>query len=152
MKILQGITGLTTETDREEWLSVVDDFHIHSRFEDLDPAVPLLIYSNMASRMIVKWINDKNPIIAMNRPHLAGWAKQYTMGARRFSVNGYACTRWGTASHERFHLLNIPRQPWKVREIQRVLIAPPGKLLWFWHGIDPQIWAEQQAAFLPTKR
>lgn len=151
MRKLQGIAGLTTEADCEEWLSVVDHFQIHSRLEDLNPAVPLLTYSNMACKVIVDWINDGKPIIAMNRPHLAGWAKQYSMGARRFSVNGYACTQWGQRTHQRFPKLNIPQHAWKVRDIRRVLIAPPGKLLWFWYSIDATVWARQQAAFFADK-
>ena len=151
MRVLQGITGLTNPEDREEWLPVVDDFVIHARFEDLDPAIPLLVYSNMSSKPVVDWINAGHPIIAMNRPHLGGWAKQYTLGARRFAVNGYACTQWGNRTHDRFYLLNIPRHAWKVREIRRVLIAPPGKLLWFWHGITPEKWAQEQAQFFADK-
>jgi hypothetical protein len=151
MRVLQGLEGLTTETDRAQWLPVVDEFRMQARLEDLDPAIPLLVYSNMATSWIMDWIDRQRPVIAMNRPHLGGWAKQYTYGARRFSINGYACTRWGQRSHERFPLLNIPRHAWKVREIRRVLIAPPGKLLWFWHGIDAQQWAQEQAEFFADK-
>jgi hypothetical protein len=151
MRVLQGLVGLTTETDRAQWLPVVDEFRMQNRLEDLDPAIPLLVYSNMGSNWIVNWIDKQRPVIAMNRPHIGGWAKQYTYGARRFSINGYACTRWGSRTHDRFSLLNIPQHPWKVREIRRVLIAPPGKLLWFWQGIEATEWAQQQAAFFSDK-
>jgi len=151
MRVLQGLAGPTTEMDREQWLPVVDEFRVHARLEDLDPAIPLLVYSNMASKWIVDWIDAGKPVIAMNRPHIGGWAKQYTYGARRFSVNGYACTQWGTRTHDRFPLLNIPRHTWKVQEVRRVLIAPPGKLLWFWHAVDADEWAQQQAAFFADK-
>lgn len=151
MRVMQSVAGPTTERDRAEWLPVIDDFVMHTRFEDLDPAVPLLTYSNMASKPIVDWMRRGRPMIAMNRPHLGGWAKQYHHDARRFSVNGYACTQWGQRAHERFPLLNIPRHPWKVCDIHRVLIAPPGKLLWFWHGVDTRIWAQEQADFFADK-
>lgn len=151
MRHLQGIKGYTHVIDRDEWLPVVDDFIIYDRAEDLDPTVPLLVYSNMRAKFIVDWIEKKYPIICMNRPHMAGWTGQYATDTRRFSVNGYASTQWGHRSHDRFQLMNIPRHPWKVQEIQRVLIAPPGKLLKFWHGRDTKIWAQQQADFFTDK-
>lgn len=83
---------------------------------------------------------------------MGGWAGQYALDTRRFSVNGYACVDWGKRSYDRFPLLNIPRHPWKVRKIRRVLIAPPGKLLWFWHGIDAEDWAREQANFFSGKK
>ena len=151
MRVLQGLAGLTTETDRAQWLPVVDEFRMHTRMQDLDPDTPLLVHSNMASKWIVDWIDARRPVIAMNRPHIGGWAKQYTYGARRFSVNGYACTHWGSRTHDRFPLLNIPRHEWKVQEVRRVLIAPPGKLLWFWHALEATEWAQQQKAFFANK-
>jgi hypothetical protein len=151
MRVLQGLVGLTTETDRAQWLPVVDEFRMQNRLEDLDPTIPLLVYSNMATSWIMDWIDKQRPVIAMNRPHLGGWAKQYTYGARRFSINGYACTRWGQRTHDRFYLLNIPRHAWKVREVRRVLIAPPGKLLWFWQHVQPDQWAQEQAQFFADK-
>lgn len=145
MRRLQGIRGLTHDVDRAEWLPVVDEFVIHERWQDLDPTVPLLAASNMASNHMADWIRNNRPIIAINRPHIGGWAGQYNLNARRFSVNGYACTQWGRRTHDRFNLLGIPRHPWKVKQVRRVLIAPPGKLLWFWHGINATEWAHEQA-------
>jgi hypothetical protein len=147
LRRLQGIQGLTSTQDREEWLPVVDEFVVHQRWEDLDPAVPLLAASNMASNHMVNWINNGRPIIATNRPHIGGWAGQYRSNARRFSVNGYACTTWGHRDHSRFALLGIEQHPWKVKHVRKILIAPPGKLLYFWHNKDATEWAHEQARF-----
>jgi len=152
MRALQGLTGYTHPWDLAEWTTVVQDCKMHDQAEDLDPSVPLLVYSNLRSKFLRDWLEKGQPIICMNRPHIAGWAGQYALETRRFSVNGYACTQLGNRSHERFPLLNIPRHPWKVRKIRHVLIAPPGKLLWFWKGIQAEDWAQQQADFFAKKK
>lgn len=152
MRSIQGIKNYTDVIDRHEWLPVVDDFFIHDRVEDLDPAVPLLVESNLRAKFIVNWLEKKYPIICINRPHIGGWANQYETQSRRFSVNGYACTQWGQRTHERFRLLQLHRHPWKVHNIRRILIAPPGKLLRFWHSQDVKVWAQQQADFFADKK
>ena len=151
MTSLQGLRGDLHDIDREEWLPVVQNFTLHDTPDQLDPAVPLLTYANLRSKWLIKWIDDGRPVITMNRPHIAGWAGQYDADARRFAVGGVACTTWGKRTHDRFHLLKIPRHKWKVKKIRRVLIAPPGKLLWFWKRIRAEEWAQQQAAFFADK-
>ena len=152
MRRLQGVRGYTLEIDRQEWLPVVSDFAIHDDWSALDPAVPLMVYGNLRAKPIVDWIEQHRPLICMNRPHIAGWSGQYDLEARRFAINGFACTKWGQRTHDRFPLLRIPRHAWKVKKIRRVLIAPPGKLLWFWRGVKAQDWADQQARFFADKK
>lgn len=147
MRRLQGIEGYTHAHDRNHWLPYVDDFEIYQTPDQLDPTVPLLVNSNLGAKFIVEWLSAERPIICMNRPHMGGWAGQHKLDSRRYSVNGYACTQWGKRTHDRFPLLGIERHAWRVRRIRRVLIAPPGKLLWFWHRTDAQEWAQQQAEF-----
>lgn len=152
MRQLQGVRGQTHDLDRAEWLPVVSDFAVHDRPEQLNPAVPLLTYANLRSKWVTAWIDAGWPIITMNRPHIGGWAGQYELDARRFVVNGVACTTWGQRTHNRFPSLRIPKHAWKVKKVRRVLIAPPGKLLWFWKRIRAEDWVREQMQFFSDKK
>lgn len=152
MRRLQAVRGYAHDTDHDEWRPTVSDIAIYDSPDQLDPAVPLLTYGNLRTKWLTTWIEQQRPMICMNRPHIAGWAGQYDLDARRFSINGFACTTWGQRSHDRFPLLRIPRHPWRVKKIRRVLIAPPGKLLWFWKRVRAEQWAQEQADFFADKK
>lgn len=54
----------------------------------------------------------------------------------RISVNGFANTKLMPIPYSRWPLLNLPKHPWKVREVKKVLIAPSKMTSTIW---DPEM-------------
>ena len=68
-------------------------------------------------------INDQSPTIFIAR----GYLGNHLYKSRkwwRYSINGFSNIKLLSVPHPRWHLLNLPRHPWKVKEVKRILIAP----------------------------
>lgn len=146
-----GAAGID-DSDIIGWSKVVDKLIVINDESLADPEIPLLATFNLGQKFFQTWLDNGYPCITMNRPHIGGWHNQYKARARRFSVNGYACTKIGQRTHDRYPLLGIARNPWKVKKIRNVLIAPPHKLTWFWNRETADDWVQKiEKHFAGTK-
>lgn len=146
-RILQGVAGNLWPEDVEGWQRWCDKFIIHQSMQDLskaDPDIPLVGGLNLAQKEFRTWMAQGRPYICFNRPHIGGWADAYPRRGRRVSINSYACTEFGRPTHNRWAHWNLLRQPWKVQQVQNVLIAPPSKSIWYWTGKTADQWAQEQ--------
>lgn len=149
-RVMQAVRSNLYPEDIEGWSRWCDRFILHDNLADLytaDPTVPLVGGLNLAYKEFKWWMRQRRPFICFNRPHIGGWANAYPMRARRVSVNSYACTSFGRRTHDRWGILDLPRHPWKVREVRNVLVAPPGKSVWYYLRKSEQEWADEQVAW-----
>lgn len=145
---MQAVRSNLYPEDIEGWGRWCDRLILHDNLADLytaDPDIPLVGGLNLAYKEFKWWMRQRRPYICFNRPHIGGWANAYPLGARRVSVNSYACTAFGPRTHDRWGVLDLPRHAWKVREVRNVLIAPPGKSVWYYLRKSGQEWANEQA-------
>lgn len=93
-------------------------------------------------------LNLKKPTIFNHRGYLGNHIHK-TRYWWRYSVNGFANTRLLNIPYSRWHLLNLPKHPWKVKKIKNVLIAPSKMTAPLW---DPKLghnWTDYIQSMLP---
>lgn len=153
-RTIQAVASNIWPEDLEGWQRWCDRLILHDSVQDLqraDPEVPLLGGLNLAQKEFRAWMANKRPYICFNRPHLGGWHSAYAQGFRRVSINSYACTQPGTVATSRWHLLDLPRHPWKVKRVHNVLIAPPAKSIWYTRGQTSDAWADDQSRWFAER-
>lgn len=151
---MQAVAGNIPPDDVKGWKRWCDTFIIHDTVAELahaDPEIPLVGGLNLAQREFREWMGQRRPFICFNRPHLGGWANARRLGVRRASVNSYACTSFGKKTHNRWRVLDLPRHPWKVKSVRKVLIAPPQKTTWYCLGQGADEWANDQATWFQNQ-
>lgn len=127
------------------WRRYLDKIIILNRPEDADRAVPFIIPANPLGYSR-KWMMQKLPFFAINRPYVGSWlsTKRFSY---RVSVNSFACTQLGNFSHSRWSTTKLDKQPWKVRQIKNVLIAPSRKSQTIFTGQNPESWSTDLKKF-----
>lgn len=150
-KVAQGLRNNLYPEDIQGWTHWCDKFTILDNILDANPEVTLVGGLNLAGKKIRQWMKLKRPFICFNRPSLGGHSDAFNAGARRVSVNSYACTTLGTMTHSRWHTVMLPQHPWKVQQVQRVLVAPPLKSLMIWTGKSGEEWATEQKSFFESQ-
>jgi hypothetical protein len=68
-------------------------------------------------------LNLQKPTIYMHR----GYLGNHLYKRRRWwraSINGFANTKLMSVPHSRWSMLELPKHPWKVTEVKKILIAP----------------------------
>ena len=124
-------------------LIVVDDIAL------ANPEIPLVVPANPLG-LIGEWMAAKRPYIAINRPYIGSWLETKRFAAR-VAVNSFACTRFGNASYQRWNTTRLDIQPWKVKEIKNVLIAPSKKSQGIFTTVDPVVWSNQLKEFFESQ-
>ena len=78
-------------------------------------------------------LNLQKPTIFIHR----GYLGNHLYKKRRWwraSVNGFANTKLLSIPYSRWSMLNLPKHPWKVTEVKRVLIAPSKMTAPIWNS------------------
>lgn len=151
---MQGVAGNLRPEDIQGWQRWCDRFIIHNTEADLqhaDPDIPLVGGLNLAHKEFRNWMAARRPFVCLNRPHIGGWADAYHCGARRASVNSYACTTFGNSSHTRWATWNLPCHDWKVKQVVNVLVAPPSKSIWYTLKVTADEWANTQSQWFAAR-
>lgn len=123
------------------WTKWADKVIVIESPEKGDPEIPLVMGTNLTNRKHRQWIKMKKPYFSLGRPYLGGWvSKQLTM--RRISVNSYSASQLMNFPYSRWNLMGLQKNEWKVREIKKILIAPPKKSILWWTGKNDKEWAD----------
>jgi hypothetical protein len=122
--------------------------HIH-HISEADPGIPLIVPANPLG-LIGEWMRAKNPYIAINRPYIGSWLETKRFSAR-VSINSFAPTRLHKIPYSRWHTTRLMKQPWKVKEVKNVLIAPSRKSQQMFTNIVLETWAEKIKEILESQ-
>jgi hypothetical protein len=124
------------------WRKWSDKLILLDNPEEANPEIPFVFGGNIVSKWVRNWLKLNRPCFVLGRPYLGGHlSKKRT--SWRVAVNSFACTELKNIPYSRWHTIGLDKQPWKVKEIQNVLIAPPKKTLYFWEGILADAWSEK---------
>lgn len=122
--------------------------HIHN-IAEADPGIPLIVPANPLG-FIGEWMRAKRPYIAINRPYIGSWLETKRFSAR-VSINSFAPTKLNSIPYSRWNTTRLMKQPWKVKEIKNVLIAPSKKSQIIFTGEDTVVWSERIKQFFESQ-
>ena len=108
---------------------------------DVVDSMPVVCGSNLSYNYVCHWLNTKQPAVYIGR----GYVGNHTSKKRRLwraSVNGWANTKLMPVPHSRWNTMMLPKHPWKVKQVQKVLIAPSKMASTRWSQIDASIWVQ----------
>ena len=114
-----------------------------------DPGIPLIVPANPLGS-IGEWMKAKYPFIAVNRPYLGSWVSKRRV-AVRVSINSFAPTKLKSIPYSRWNTTRLEKQPWKVKEIKNVLIAPSRKSQGIFTGVDITEWSKKLKIFFESQ-
>ena len=122
-------------------LSVVNDL---AEVEDHEP---MIMGGNILRPEVRHRLNRQLPTIFIHRGYLGNHLYKQRRWWR-YSVNGFANTQLLPIPYSRWHLLDLPRHPWKVTTVKRVLIAPSKMTSTIWTP-ETDAWAESMLYKFP---
>jgi hypothetical protein len=85
-------------------------------------------------------LNNASPTLFVHRGYLGNHLYK-TRKWWRYSINGFANTRLLDIPHSRWPLLNLPKHPWKVKEVKKVLIVTSKMTAPIWDPHQGYEWA-----------
>lgn len=130
------------------WINSGYDIQFVDDPKDIVDDIPVIAGSDISKLHIRQWLNQQQPGIYIGR----GYVGNHTSKRRRLwrmSVNGWANTVLKSVPHSRWDKLQLPRHPWKVKQVQKVLIAPSKMVSNFWSQVGTNIWAENMQGNFP---
>lgn len=131
-----------------DWLKYRKDVTILDSWEKADPTQVVIAPSNLLHAPVRSWMNNKQPAIYIGRGYVGNHLHK-TRKWWRYSINGWANIKIENIPYSRWRMLNLPKHPWKVKQIKNILIAPSKMTSPIW---DPQLefrWAEHMATKFP---
>jgi hypothetical protein len=144
-KIAQMAASGYDENFMKGWKKYLDKLIILENLNDASPEIPFILPANPIG-FTRRWMANKLPYIAFNRPYIGSWLSSKRFAAR-ISVNSFACTKLGNISHSRWNTTKLEKQPWKVNTVKNILIAPSNKSQKVFTGEDPELWSENLKNF-----
>ena len=145
----QILAGEFDEPFIKGWQKFTGRLILVERVQDADPGIPLIIPANPLG-FIGSWMQAKNPYIAINRPYLGSWVSKNRVAAR-VSINSFAPTKLKPIPYSRWNTVRLEKQPWKVKEVKNVLIAPSKKSQGIFTGFDITQWSEKLKTFFESQ-
>jgi hypothetical protein len=130
------------------WYKHFDQIHAIDDWRQVTPDQLVIAGSDVRSWYVRHWLNRGQPALYIGR----GYVGNHTAKHRwlwRVSVNGWANTRLMPVPYSRWPVMNLPKHPWKVRQVKRVLIAPSKLTSLSWCHQSPEQWAEHWATQFP---
>jgi hypothetical protein len=126
------------------WQQHFDHIHAVDNWRQVSPDQLVIAGSDVRSWYVRHWLNRGQPALYIGR----GYVGNHTAKHRwlwRVSMNGWANTRLMPVPYSRWSVMNLPRHPWKVREVKNVLIAPSKLTSLSWCHQTSEQWAEHMA-------
>jgi hypothetical protein len=139
-KHVQVVIGELSDEEISGWKRWADKLTILDSWNIADPEVPMVFGANLASKPHKEWLYHRRPCFVLNRQLTGAWKEKHR-SMLRVAVNSYGSTKLGTMSHVRWPILKLEKEPWKVKEIKNILIAPPMKSIYHWTGKYGIEWA-----------
>jgi hypothetical protein len=144
-RIAQIFPGYWDNNFINGWKKYLDELTIINHVDQIKEDIPFILPANPIG-FTRRWMDKKLPYFAVNRPYIGSWLDK-KRSAYRVAVNSFACTKLGNISHSRWSTTGLDKQPWKIKEIKKILIAPSNKSQKAFTGEDPIIWSENLKKF-----
>lgn len=97
----------------------------------VNPEIPIYCFSDLTHEYVRRWLNTNQPAIYGGRGYVGNHLYKQRLFSR-VSVNGWANISLNSFPHSRWRVMNLPKHPWKVRNVKRVLIAPSKATSTYW--------------------
>ena len=117
-------------------------------WKNIDLSIPVMCYSDLLYPNVRNWLTIKNPTIYAGRGYVGNHLHKKRFFGRA-SVNGWANIKLNHIPYERWNIMNLPRHPWKVKEVKKVLIAPSKATSIVWTPELNHRWAEEISKKFP---
>lgn len=149
---MHSIQVLNSEFANHPWITGwINAGYTIKNLEDpdqVDPSIPIAVGSNVLLPYVRRWLNQKQPALYIGR----GYVGNHTQKKRRLwrvSVNGFANIDLRPIPHSRWPVMQLPRHPWKVKKVTRVLLAPSKNNTVAWSSAHSEHWAENLMTCFP---
>jgi hypothetical protein len=109
---------------------------------------PMIIGGDILRSDVRLRLQNKSPTIFIHRGYLGNHLYK-TRNWWRYSVTSFANTKLLPIPHPRWNLLNLPKHPWKVKNVKRVLLAPSKMTGKIWTPELGDKWAESMLNKFP---
>lgn len=100
----------------------------------------MFMNGNILKPEVRERLNNQNPTVFIHRGYLGNHLYKKRKWWRA-SVNGFANIKLMPVPHPRWHLLNLPKHPWKVHSVKKILIAPSKMTSIIWDPLVGHNWA-----------
>lgn len=118
-------------------------------WKNISNKIPVLCAGDLLHSHVRYWLNNKQPAIYTGRGYVGNHLYKHRLFYRA-SVNGWANTKLLPIPYDRWNVMNLPRHPWKVKEIKNVLIAPSKMTSKIWTPDLDWRWTESMIKCFPT--
>ena len=150
--VMQQLQVLTEEFKDHPWIpgwiEAGYDIKFVTNHTDVVDSIPVVCGSDLSHNYVCRWLNMKQPAVYIGR----GYVGNHTSKKRRLwraSVNGWANTKLMPVPHSRWNTMMLSRHPWKVKQVQKVLIAPSKMVSNVWSQVGARTWAENMLDKFP---
>jgi hypothetical protein len=130
------------------WKNYFEQIHFVEDWRDVKNDMLFITGSDIGNRWVRECMNRHQPALYIGR----GYCGNHTAKHRRLwrvSTNGWANIRLLPVPHSRWEVMQLPRHPWKVKQIKNVLIAPSKMANLSWSQENSQQWAERISSQFP---
>jgi hypothetical protein len=149
---MKKIQLLTSEYKGLECVDVWNKSGIETIFLDdwrtVDKTIPVLCAADLLKSHVRFWLNSNQLAIYAGRGYAGNHLYKHRL-FHRASVNGWANIKLNSIPHNRWESMNLPRHPWKVKEVKNVLIAPSKMTSRVWTPDLDWRWAESMIEKFP---
>ena len=118
------------------WLVTRSGMTVYKDWQAITADVPVFCYADLTREHVPIWLNRCQPAVYIGRGYLGNHLYKKRLFYRA-SVNGWANTVLKSVPYSRWDQTNLPRHPWRVKEVKRVLIAPS--------KITTRVWSQQSS-------
>lgn len=148
-KIYMSIQVLKSDFGSTPWvLENLKDAILLDDWKHASKDIPIFCEGNLLHDSVRYWLNNNYNAVYFAR----GCLGNHPLKRRnfwRYSVNGWANIALRPIPFSRWHVLNLPRHQWKVKEIKNVLIAPSKMTSRVWTPELGYEWADNLASQFP---
>ena len=102
--------------------------------KDIVKTIPVVCGSDLINDYVRHWLNVQQPAVYIGR----GYVGNHTSKKRRLwrmSMNSWANTVLRSIPYCRWDKMQLPRHPWKVKQVRNVLIAPSKLVSHLWSQV-----------------
>ena len=135
------------ESDFDGNIICAKDLSVVKDLAEVEDHEPMIMSGNILRSEVRHRLNRQLPTIFIHRGYLGNHLYKHRVWWR-YSINGFANTQLLPVPYSRWGLLGLPRHPWKVTTVKRVLIAPSKMTSAIWTP-ETETWAESMLNKFP---
>lgn len=117
------------------------NIRIVNSLDDIKLTDTAIMGGDVGRQEVRKRLSANSPTIYIHRGYLGNHLYKRRKWWR-YSVNDFANTKINTIPYSRWHLLGLPKHPWKVKEVKNVLIAPSKLTTHIWTPNMAKTWID----------